>query len=320
MDQINTECFRQSLQAPNQFAPSSIPLQSGSGVEKDNSSARKTQKAGREKLRRDRLNEQFLELGKVLDPDRPKNDKGTILTDTIQVVTGLTAQVTRLKAEFATLTDESRELTQEKNDLREEKAVLKSDIESLNSQYQQRLRATYPWGTIDHSMVMHPPQYPMPIPFQMPIPNVPIPMPMPNMQPFPFFGAQAHGVISNPCSNFVPYVNNNPVIEQQSVQQGAKRHVSTKKGARDEMSNCEGEIDGEKGEASNDVMTELELKTPGSARKEDSTSPQRKIRKVTRRENELADGSSSSSRCCSSSRSVQNSSSSSVVGGGNAED
>ena len=111
------------------------------------------------------------------DPDRPKNDKASILTDAIQMVKELTAQIDKLKAEHAALNEESREvivlathplfspffssprgpvrtvllstsisqqLTQEKNDLREEKASLKSDIESLNGQYQQRVRAMSP--------------------------------------------------------------------------------------------------------------------------------------------------------------------------------
>ncbi|KAL4361987.1 hypothetical protein GQ457_04G021170 [Hibiscus cannabinus] len=79
---------------------------------KDSISARKAQKADREKLRRDRLNEQFIELGNSLDPDRPKNDKVTILVDTTQMLKDLTAQVDRLKAECSSLTEESRELTQ----------------------------------------------------------------------------------------------------------------------------------------------------------------------------------------------------------------
>lgn len=45
------------------------------------------------------------------DPDRPKNDKATILTDTIQMLKDLTARVNRLKAECASLTEESREVT-----------------------------------------------------------------------------------------------------------------------------------------------------------------------------------------------------------------
>lgn len=44
------------------------------------------------------------------DPDRPKNDKASIIGDTIQVLKDLTAQVDRLKAEYASLTEESREV------------------------------------------------------------------------------------------------------------------------------------------------------------------------------------------------------------------
>lgn len=45
-----------------------------------------------------------------VDPDRPKNDKASILSDTVQIVKDLTAQVNRLKAEYATLNEESREV------------------------------------------------------------------------------------------------------------------------------------------------------------------------------------------------------------------
>lgn len=44
------------------------------------------------------------------DPDRPKNDKATILMDTIQLLKDLTSQVNKLKTEYATLTEESREV------------------------------------------------------------------------------------------------------------------------------------------------------------------------------------------------------------------
>lgn len=44
------------------------------------------------------------------DPDRPKNDKATILTDTVQELKDLTAEVGRLKAECAALTEEAREV------------------------------------------------------------------------------------------------------------------------------------------------------------------------------------------------------------------
>lgn len=44
------------------------------------------------------------------DPDRPKNDKASILTDTIQMVKDLSDQVSRLKSEYTALTEECREV------------------------------------------------------------------------------------------------------------------------------------------------------------------------------------------------------------------
>lgn len=44
------------------------------------------------------------------DPERPKNDKATILTDTVQLLKELTSEVNKLKSEYTALTDESREV------------------------------------------------------------------------------------------------------------------------------------------------------------------------------------------------------------------
>ncbi|PSS25999.1 Transcription factor bHLH121 like [Actinidia chinensis var. chinensis] len=333
MDHLNHDAFCRSIHVSNPSAtafhqprpvpiPVPVRLQPDTRPEaelKNGATTRKVQKADREKLRRDRLNDQFLELGKVLDPDRPKNDKASILTDTIQIVKDLTAQVSRLKAEYASLTEESRELTQEKNDLREEKASLKSDIENLNAQYQQRLRATFPWATMDPSVMMHPPSYPMPMPMPMPVPIPTGPIPMhPSLQPYPFFGNQNH-VIPNPCSTFVPYVPPNAMIDQQSTQYMslAMQPGSSKQDSRNKASDRQGESKIGKNEASNDVATDLELKTPGSTADEDSSFGQRKSKKLPRKESSLTDGSSSR---CSSSPSIEDSSLNSVVDGGKADD
>ncbi|KAM0049398.1 putative transcription factor bHLH11/121 [Helianthus debilis subsp. tardiflorus] len=151
-----------------------------------------------------------------------------------------------------------QQLTQEKHDLREEKASLKSDIETLNLQYQQRVRAMYPWGHMDQSVVMHPTSYPYPVPLQMPMPPGTIPM-HPSVQPYPFFGTQNPGVVSNPCSTFFPSVQYVPP----AVQPSGRSHVSSRQGSRNKSSE-QGESGSGKDEDSNDVATELELKTPGS--------------------------------------------------------
>ncbi|KAL2937206.1 hypothetical protein RDABS01_020655 [Bienertia sinuspersici] len=283
----------------------------------DPTAARKLQKAGREKQRRCRLNEQFIELGTTLDADRPKNDKATILTDTVQLLKDLTAEVNKLQAQNAALNEESRELTQEKNDLREEKATLKSDVERLNSQCQQRLNSAYPWA-MDSSHPHphphpHPPSYPYPMPI--PMPSAPIPMHL-SMQPYPYYGSPNPGMFANPCSTYMPYMTPNPAAEQPSaqgvppMQPGTKTHVSAKQGVG--TSSDKQDRGTKKAEDSNDVATNLELKTPGSTTDEDASSDEKNRKKVLQKRSIAAEG-TSSSRC--SSHSVQDSSTSSIVGG-----
>lgn len=47
----------------------------------------------------------------MADPVRPKNDKGTILSDSISAVNELHAEIERLKTEQVTLSDESRDVS-----------------------------------------------------------------------------------------------------------------------------------------------------------------------------------------------------------------
>lgn len=123
----------------------------------------------------------------------------------------------------------------------------------------------YPWAPMDHSVVMHPPSYPFPMP--MPIPTGPIPM-HPSMQPYPLFGNQNPAVVPSPVSTFVPYVAPNSLVEQQSTQHAApviqpasRSHASGKQEPRPRTSSSQRESN----ETSDDVATDLELKTPGSA-------------------------------------------------------
>ncbi|KAK7407696.1 hypothetical protein VNO78_09715 [Psophocarpus tetragonolobus] len=248
----------------------------------------KVLKADREKLRRDRLNQHFLHLGITLDPDRPKNDKATILTETIQMLKDLTAEVNRLKMEHKALSEESRELMQEKNELREEKTSLKSDIENLNAQYQQRVRIMYPsWSAMDHSVVIRPPySYPVPIP----IPPAPISI-HPSLQPFPFFGNQNPGHIPNPCSMCVQYSTpTNPPVEAPSALYASTSHASNQKESRSKSPGHRSFSDAERSSESHDVATDLELKMPGlSSTQQDCTSGRRKGKHST-----IVDGSASS--------------------------
>lgn len=92
-------------------------------------------KACREKLRRDRLNERFLELGSLLEAGKPsKVDKAAILTDAVRMVTQLRSETTKLKHSNEELQEKIKELKAEKNELRDEKQRLKADKEKLEQQ------------------------------------------------------------------------------------------------------------------------------------------------------------------------------------------
>ncbi|CAA3028989.1 transcription factor bHLH121-like [Olea europaea var. sylvestris] len=230
---------------------SSEPRQRDDVKADDAISPRKVQKADRERLRRDKLNEQFQELGNIVDS--AKNDKASILTDAIQVLKDLTSEVSKLKTEHTVLHEESLELTQEKNDLREEKASLKSDVENLNAQYEQALRFMIPWGAVNPSITMAPPfSYPVgPLPF----PPGPIPM-HPTIPPFPN---------PNPILSYIPYPTPVvPLLDHPTTLNASTSFISSRQDSISRISDQYRSSTSQKAVNSNNVVTDLELKIPGS--------------------------------------------------------
>ncbi|CAN6199292.1 unnamed protein product [Urochloa humidicola] len=117
--------------------------------------AQPSTKACREKIRRDKLNERFLELGAILEPGKtPKMDKSTILNDAIRVVGELRSEAQKLKESNESLQEKIKELKAEKNELRDEKQRLKAEKESLEQQI--KFLNSRP------SLVPHPPVIPAP--------------------------------------------------------------------------------------------------------------------------------------------------------------
>lgn len=110
-------------------------------------------KACREKARRDRLNDRFLELSAALEPGRPpKSDKATILCDAVRVLGQLRAEAHELKDSNSQLREAIQELKSEKNELRDEKLRLKADKERL----EQQLKAiSIPPGYLAHPATFH---------------------------------------------------------------------------------------------------------------------------------------------------------------------
>ncbi|GLT72534.1 hypothetical protein SLA2020_444600 [Shorea laevis] len=92
-------------------------------------------KACREKLRRDRLNDKFLELGSILEPGKPpKTDKVAVLIDAVRMVNQLRGEAQKLKDSNSSLQEKIKELKAEKNELRDEKQRLKAEKEKLEHQ------------------------------------------------------------------------------------------------------------------------------------------------------------------------------------------
>ncbi|KAK4484415.1 hypothetical protein RD792_007002 [Penstemon davidsonii] len=110
-------------------------LNGSSNVSRTAPSAPSSSKACREKQRRDRLNDKFVELGALLEPGRPpKTDKSAILVDAVRMVTQLRGEAQKLKDSNSNLQEKIKELKAEKNELRDEKQRLKAEKEKLEQQ------------------------------------------------------------------------------------------------------------------------------------------------------------------------------------------
>ncbi|XP_066337359.1 transcription factor BHLH062-like isoform X1 [Miscanthus floridulus] len=101
---------------------------------------KKTHKAEREKLKRDQLNDLFVELGSMLDLDRQNTGKATVLGDAARVLRDLITQVESLRKEQCALVSERQYVSSEKNELQEENNSLKSQISELQNELCARMR------------------------------------------------------------------------------------------------------------------------------------------------------------------------------------
>ncbi|XP_071703735.1 transcription factor ILR3-like [Rutidosis leptorrhynchoides] len=91
-------------------------------------------KACREKLRRDKLNDKFVELASILEPGVPKTDKSAILVDALRMVTQLKTEAKKLKDSNTDLQEKIKEMKSEKNELRDQKQRLRAEKEKLEQQ------------------------------------------------------------------------------------------------------------------------------------------------------------------------------------------
>lgn len=118
-----------------EYSLDSTVLENGPSKRLRTESYASSSKAGREKVRRDKLNDRFMELSSVLEPDTlPKTDKVSLLNDAVRVVTQLRNEAERLKERNDELREKVKELKAEKKELRDEKNKLKLDKEKLEQQ------------------------------------------------------------------------------------------------------------------------------------------------------------------------------------------
>ncbi|KAK9160114.1 hypothetical protein Syun_006455 [Stephania yunnanensis] len=90
---------------------------------------KKIHKAEREKLKRDHLNELFLELGNAFDSTRQNNEKATILIDATRLLRDLLSQI-----------------SVERNELQDENAILEVEVEKLQTQLHGRTPSDTTWN------------------------------------------------------------------------------------------------------------------------------------------------------------------------------
>ncbi|TVU24373.1 hypothetical protein EJB05_26806, partial [Eragrostis curvula] len=100
---------------------------------------KKNHKAEREKLKRDQLNDLFLELSSMLDLDRQNSGKASVLGDAARVLRDLITQVESLRKEQSALLAERQYVSSEKNELLEENTTIKARISELQNELRTRM-------------------------------------------------------------------------------------------------------------------------------------------------------------------------------------
>ncbi|KAL7143218.1 hypothetical protein ABFS83_08G176800 [Erythranthe nasuta] len=133
---LNGGSSNASVEIDGSFGESDVQKETGSKKRaRTESCAPSNTKACREKQRRDRLNDKFMELGAILEPGRPpKTDKSAILSDALRMVTQLRTEAQKLKDANLNLQEKIKELKAEKNELRDEKQRLKAEKEKVEQQ------------------------------------------------------------------------------------------------------------------------------------------------------------------------------------------
>ncbi|QCD80876.1 Myc-type [Vigna unguiculata] len=128
---------------------------SSSGKMNQGKVPKKIHKAEREKMKREHLNELFLDLANALDVNE-NNGKASILCEAARLLKDLLSQIESLKKENVTLLSESHYVTMEKNELKEENCSLETKIEKLQGEIQARVAQSKPDLNVPPNLELEP--------------------------------------------------------------------------------------------------------------------------------------------------------------------
>ncbi|KAL0729733.1 hypothetical protein Bca4012_025826 [Brassica carinata] len=117
-------------------------------------------KAVRERLKREHLNELFIELADTLELNQQNSGKASILCEATKFLKDVFGQIESLRKEQTTLLSESNYLTTEKNELKEETSVLETEISRLHSEIEARVNQSKPDLNTSPAPEYHHQQYP----------------------------------------------------------------------------------------------------------------------------------------------------------------
>ncbi|KAI4336010.1 hypothetical protein L6164_014589 [Bauhinia variegata] len=115
-------------------------------------------KAEREKVKREHLNELFVDLANALELSQQNSGKASILCEATRLLKDLLGQIEFLKKENESLLSESHYVSMEKNELKEESSTLETQIEKLQGEIQARVAQSKPDLNVLPTLEPEPPE------------------------------------------------------------------------------------------------------------------------------------------------------------------
>ncbi|CAN8278096.1 unnamed protein product [Cochlearia groenlandica] len=105
---------------------------------------KRANKAVRERLKREHLNDLFIDLAETLELNQQNSGKASILCEATRFLKDVFGQIESLRKEHTLLLSESNYVTTETNELKEETSALESEISRLRKEIEARANQSKP--------------------------------------------------------------------------------------------------------------------------------------------------------------------------------